>query len=70
MAPDGSTISRLPIFEPGSMIEDVPLSRVTTLATVLGPRVDLAVGGFGLTALAVAMVLSPRRPRPRMARRG
>ena len=63
MAPDGSTISRLPIFEPGSMVEDVPLSRVTTLATVLGPSVDVAVGGFGLTALAIAMVFAPRERR-------
>lgn len=63
MAPDGSTISRLPIFEPGSMVEDVPLSRVTTLATVLGTSVDVAVGGFGLTALAVAMVFTPRERR-------
>ncbi|HEU4849558.1 MAG TPA: nitrilase-related carbon-nitrogen hydrolase, partial [Terrimesophilobacter sp.] len=62
-APDGRTIARLPIFEPGSMVESVPLSRVTTLARALGPSVDLAVGGFGLTALALAMALSPRRSR-------
>ncbi len=75
IAPDGSTIARLPIFEPGSMVEDVPLSRVVTLATVLGPSVDLAVGGFGLTALALAMALAPRghdrrRPHGPGARRG
>ncbi|GAA3744745.1 apolipoprotein N-acyltransferase [Leifsonia bigeumensis] len=62
-APDGRTIARLPIFEPGSMVESVPLSRVTTLARALGPSVDLAVGGFGLTALTLAMALSPRRSR-------
>ncbi len=60
IAPDGSTIARLPVFEPGSMVEDVPLSRVTTLATVLGTAVDLAVGGFGLTALAGAMFFTRR----------
>lgn len=66
MAPDGSTIARLPIYEPGSMVEEVPLSRVTTLATVLGTSVDLAVGGFGLTALGVAMFFTRRgRGRPR-----
>lgn len=69
-APDGSTIARLPIFEPGSMVEDVPLSRVTTLATVLGPAVGIAVGGFGLTALALAMFLTHRRRGGRGPRHG
>lgn len=65
IAPDGSTIARLPTFEPGSMVENVPLSRVVTLATVLGRSVEWAVGGFALTALALAMTLAPVRVRRR-----
>jgi apolipoprotein N-acyltransferase len=61
MAPDGSTIARLPIFTPGSMVEPVPLSRTTTPATVLGGRVDGVVGAFGLAALALGGLASGGR---------
>jgi apolipoprotein N-acyltransferase len=54
MAPDGRTIAQLPTFEPGSMVEDVPLSTVTTPATMIGGSADWAVGGFALAALALA----------------
>ena len=59
IAPDGSTIAELPTFEPGSMVESVPLSRVTTLATVLGRSVEWAVGGFALVSLVLAVILAP-----------
>lgn len=65
IAPDGSTIAELATFEPGSMVENVPLSRVQTLATVLGRSVEWAVGGFSLTALVLSMVLAPRNLRTR-----
>jgi apolipoprotein N-acyltransferase len=68
IAPDGSTIARLATFRPGSMVEDVPLSRVVTLATVLGRSVEWAVGGFALTVLLLAMTLAPGTRRTR--RRG
>jgi apolipoprotein N-acyltransferase len=51
LRPDGRTIARLPTFEPGSMVEDVPLSSATTPATVLGDSVDWAVGGFAVASL-------------------
>lgn len=60
IAPDGSTISELETFEPGSMVESVPLSTVTTLATMLGRSVDLAVGSLALTALGLAMIFGAR----------
>ena len=60
IAPDGSTISRLDTFAPGAMVEDVPLSHVTTVATVLGRSVDWAVGSFALAALALAMLFRTR----------
>ncbi|MEO7146680.1 MAG: apolipoprotein N-acyltransferase, partial [Terrimesophilobacter sp.] len=58
IAPDGSTISRLPTFQRGSMVESVPLSHVTTLATFLGRSVEWMTGGFAFVALALAMILS------------
>jgi len=53
MGPDGGTLSRLETFAPGSMVEDVPLSTMTTPATVLGGTVDWAVGGFALVSLGL-----------------
>ncbi|MBB5632006.1 apolipoprotein N-acyltransferase [Cryobacterium mesophilum] len=56
MAPDGSTISRLPTFTPGSMVEDVPLSSAVTPATVIGADADWAVGGFAIAALIAGLL--------------
>lgn len=60
IAPDGSTIAQLPVFEPGAMVETVPLSTVSTPATLLGRSVEWAVGGFGLVALFAAVALGYR----------
>ncbi|WP_165065630.1 apolipoprotein N-acyltransferase [Marisediminicola senii] len=63
IAPDGSTIDRLPTFEPGSMVEDVPLSTTTTAATAIGRELELAIVGLGLLGLAAAGVLARRAAR-------
>lgn len=68
MAPDGSTLSRLPTFTAGSMVESVPLSTTTTPATVLGASADWAAGGFAIAALALGGYSS--RQNRKAARRG
>lgn len=61
IAPDGSTIAQLPVFEPGSMVETVPLSDTVTPASVLRRAPEWAVGGFALTTLLAALMLGRRR---------
>jgi apolipoprotein N-acyltransferase len=63
IAPDGSTISQLPTFEPGAMVETVPLSTTITPAAVLGRGIEWAVSGIGLLTLALSGVLVARRGR-------
>ena len=65
MGPDGHTISRLPIFTAGSMVENVPLSSATTPASVLGANVDWAVGGFAIAGLIAGLLAAPHRRRLR-----
>lgn len=60
-AQDGSVIDELPKFAPGSMVTDVPLSDMTTPATVLGSSVDWAVGIFALVSLLLSAWVG-RRP--------
>jgi apolipoprotein N-acyltransferase len=64
IAPDGSTIDRLPTYEPGAMVENVPLSTMTTPAVLLGRQLEWLVSGLGLAALVVAgITVRGRRPR-------
>lgn len=65
IAPDGRTIDRLPTFTPGSMVQDVPLSRTTTLATIAGQGIEWGASALGLTGLLLAFFLSQRRRRVR-----
>jgi len=58
IAPDGSTIARLPTFEPGSVVQDVPLSTTTTPATLVGAGVELTLSGLGLGGLLLAIGLT------------
>ena len=63
IAPDGQTIDRLPTFEPGSMLQDVPLSTTTTPATVFGLGIERTVAAAGIVGLLLAGLLSWRRGR-------
>lgn len=54
IAPDGSTIDRLPTFAPGAMVETVPLSSTITPAAVIGRATEWALAGLGLVGLVVA----------------
>ncbi len=66
IAPDGKTIDRLPIFERGAMVQDVPLSKTTTLATVAGHGIELTLSALGLAGLIVAglIIIRTRRVQP------
>jgi apolipoprotein N-acyltransferase len=70
IAPDGSTIDELPTFEPGSMVEDVPLSTVTTPAVLLGRQLEWLVSGIGVLGLLLAGWLARSRPRGTGGARG
>lgn len=59
--PDGSVIDMLPTFTAGSMIKTVPLSTMTTPATVVGGFVDGIVGAFALAMLLSSALLARRR---------
>lgn len=61
IAPDGSTIAELPWYEPGAMVEDVPLSNTVTPAVVWGRELEWLVSGIGLGALVVAAIASRRK---------
>jgi apolipoprotein N-acyltransferase len=58
IAPDGSTIDQLPTFTPGTMVEDVPLSSVTTPAVLLGRQLEWLVSGVGLLGVVLAGLLA------------
>ncbi len=60
-SPDGSVIDMLPTFTAGSMVKTVPLSHMTTPATVLGGSVDWAVGAFAVAIMFFSALLARRR---------
>jgi len=72
IAPDGSTIDQLPTFRAGAMVDDVPLSSVTTSAVLLGRQIEWLVSGIGVLGVVLAGLLarSGRASRARSGRRG
>jgi len=69
IAPDGSTIDRLPTYTAGAMVEDVPLSSVTTPAVLLGRQIEWLVSGIGVLGLVLAGVLVRQSSRARSTSR-
>lgn len=59
--PDGHVIDMLPTFTAGSMVKTLPLSNMTTPATVLGGSVDWAIGAFAISILLFSALLARRR---------
>lgn len=59
--PDGSTLDSLPLFEPGTMVQEVPLSDTITPAHALGRTLEWGVILFGLAAIVLGGALAPRR---------
>ncbi len=65
IAPDGSTLAALTPYEPGSMVETVPLSDTRTPASTIGGPLSSLIYGFGLAALGVVALFRPRMLRAR-----
>jgi apolipoprotein N-acyltransferase len=61
IGPRGETIATVPAYEPGALVEDVPLSRGLTPAVVLGGQIEGLIVWWGLGALVVSGVLGRRR---------
>lgn len=57
VAPDGRDLDALPLFEPGVMVQEVPLSDTITPSHALGRSAEWWVILFGLATLAGALVL-------------
>lgn len=66
IGPDGRTLTEIPAFEPGSMVETVPLSNAKTPAMLHGAQIEAAVSILGLAGLLIAG-LSIARVRPGQA---
>jgi len=60
IGPDGSTISSIRAFVPGSMVADVPLADTVTPSMAFGHQLEGFIGGMGLATLALAGVLTRR----------
>jgi apolipoprotein N-acyltransferase len=57
VGPDGRDLDALPLFEPGVMVHDVPLSDTITPAHALGRSAEWWVILFGLATLAGSLIL-------------
>lgn len=56
--PDGSTLDSLPRFEPGTMVQEVPLSTTVTPANALGRTLEWGIVVFALISIALGGALS------------
>lgn len=54
-SPDGSVIDQLPTFEPGVMLETLPLRTAITPAMLIGPLFDLLANLIAAALLAMAL---------------
>jgi apolipoprotein N-acyltransferase len=61
IAPDGTITARLPWYQPGALLEDVPLSDTITPAAAAGRQLEWLVSAIGLAALAIAGSAARRR---------
>ena len=52
---DGSIVDQLPIFEPGVMVQTLPLRTSITPAMAIGPGFDLAINVLALSLLTGAI---------------
>lgn len=63
IAPDGSTLDSLPTWEPGTMLQSVPLSSTVTPAIAAGRQIEWLVSGLGVAGALFCLisVVSERR---------
>jgi len=59
--PNGEIVDELPIFEPGVMVQTLPLRTAVTPAMMIGPVLDLSINIFALALVVAAIGFS--RPR-------
>jgi apolipoprotein N-acyltransferase len=57
---DGSIVDQLPIFEPGVMVQTLPLRTSITPAIAIGPGFDLAVNFAALALFAAGLIFKLR----------
>ena len=63
--PTGEKLDSIEPFTAGTMVRDIPLSTTKTPAMVIGRQLEWLAGGFGLSGLALGLLLRRRRPRIR-----
>lgn len=67
--PDGSTLDSLPLFEQGTMVQNVPLSDTITPAHALGRTLEWGIILFALSTIIVSGLLTGSLRRTSPARR-
>lgn len=61
IGPDGSTRQALTDFEPGALVDDVPLRTGITPAALAGGQIEEGLAGYGLLVLLGAGLIARRR---------
>lgn len=61
IAPNGRTLTEIPAYEPGAMVETVPTSNAKTPAMLYGAQIETGISLFALGALLIAGLSIPRR---------
>lgn len=59
--PDGSIVDEIPFYEPGVMVQTLPLRSSLTPAMIIGPFFDLLVNIFALALIAVSIGFGLKR---------
>lgn len=67
--PNGSIVDELPIFEPGVMVQTLPLRNSITPAMLIGQAFDLIVNILALVLVVAAIVFGRSRHQRKSARR-
>jgi len=68
MTPDGKTLDSLPTWEPGAMVQTVPLSTTNTPAMSAGRPLEWFVSGLGLAGLLFCLIAARWASAPEGAR--
>ncbi len=63
MTPDGRTVDSVPTWQPGAMVQTVPLSNTVTPAMTAGRGIEWLVSGLGLAGLLSCLGAATRRHR-------
>lgn len=61
---DGQTLQSLPTWQPGGMLQNVPLAASPTLANIIGYSLSYVMNAFAWVLLIVIVFLGPLRRKP------